>query len=192
MKVKQILLVAFLSFVGFLQSQAQILSDLGSTATNLFSIEGNATVDWNPIQTPLGISINGTDGGGNQFGGFWASPWTLTSNTGLTINITGSIPDPGSLFTVTFLEHNSYETKEFEGSFAESGVIGNNYTLIFQTETNPFASIGGMTFTSGGSGVSLDISVNNFSVVPEPSTNALILLGGLFLLFASRFRKAQD
>lgn len=170
---------------------AQTLADFGSTATNLFTLDGNATLTWTPSQTATGISITGNDNNGNQFGGFWATPWTLASNSNLQLNISGSIPSPGSLFTVTLFTADFLEIKAFEGSFAESGVVGNNYALSFQTETSSFTSIGGFTFTAGGSGNALNISVNNLSVVPEPSTYALMALGGLVLFFIVRRRKVQ-
>jgi len=170
---------------------AQTLADFGSTATNLFTLDGSATVTWAPSQTTTGITISGVDTNGNQFGGSWATPWTLASNSNLQLNISGTIPSPGSLFTVTLFNADFGQNKAFEGSFAQSGVVGNNYALSFQTETSSFTSIGGFTLTAGGSGSALNISVNNLSVVPEPSTYALMALGGLVLFFVIRRRSAQ-
>lgn len=170
---------------------AQTLANFGSTANNLFTLDGDANVNWAPSQTTTGISISGTDTNGNQFGGAWATPWTLASNSNLQLNISGTIPSPGSLFTVTLFSADFGQLKAFEGSFAQSGVVGNNYALSFQTETASFTSIGGFTLAAGGSGNSLNISVNSLSVVPEPSTYALMALGGLGLFLAARRRKVQ-
>jgi hypothetical protein len=38
----------------------------------------------------------------------------------------------------------------------------------------------------------MDISFNNLNVIPEPSTYALIALGGLVLFYIARRRKAQQ
>lgn len=187
------LLAAVLSLIAMgLASQAQNLAEFGSSASNLFTIDPNSTVGWSPSQTSTGISlgVGSTDSNGNQFGGAWGSTWSLASNTGLQINITGTIPSPGSLFTVTLFNASFDQTKEFQGNFADTAVA-NNYLLSFQTETSSFTSIGGMTLTAGGTGNSMNVSVNNLSVVPEPSTYALMALGGLALFFIARRRKAQ-
>ena len=170
---------------------AQTLADFGSTATNLFTLDGSATVTWTPSQTTTGITISGVDTNGNQFGGSWETPWTLASNSNLQLNISGTIPSPGSLFTVSLFSSDFQSIKTFQGSFAEDGVVANNYNLSFLTQTSSFNSIGGFTLSSGGSGNSLNISVNSLSVVPEPSTYALMALGGLGLFLAARRRKAQ-
>jgi hypothetical protein len=167
------------------------LADFGSLASNPFTLDGDASVTWIPSQTTTGISISGTDTNGNQFGGSWATPWTLASNSNLQLNISGSIPSPGSLFTVTLFNASFAETKIFQGSFAESGVVGNNYALSFQNQSNSFSSIGGFTLSSGGVGNNLNISVNNLSVVPEPSTYALLAIGAVGLFLSFRRRKVQ-
>ena len=170
---------------------AQTLANFGSSANNLFTLDGDANVNWAPSQTTTGISISGTDTNGNQFGGVWATPWTLASNSNLQLNISGTIPSPGSLFTVTLYTADFAQNKTFQGSFAEDGVVANNYNLSFQTQTASFTSIGGFTLSSGGSGNPLNISVNNLAAVPEPSTYVLIVLGGLGLFLAARRRKVQ-
>jgi hypothetical protein len=186
------LIALALGLTSLMTVNAQSLAEFGSSASNLFTLAGDATVSWTPVQNSTGISISGTDQNGNQFGGSWASSWNLASNSGLQINITGMTPTPGSLFTVTLFDAGLSQNKAFEGSFAEAGVVGNNYSLSFKTETAPFTSIGGLTFTADGVGNALNVSVNNLSVVPEPSTYALMALGGLVLFCIARRRKAQQ
>ena len=184
-------MIATALFAVVISSKAQTLADFGSSAANLFTIDPDSSITWSPAQTPSGISISGNDNNGNQFGGSWATPWTLSSNSGLQLNITGSIPSPGSLFTVTLFSPDFQDNKSFEGNFAQSGVVSNNYSLAFSSATSSFTSVGGFVFTAGGSGSSLNVSVNNLSVVPEPSTYALLAIAGLGLFFAVRRRKVQ-
>lgn len=189
-------MVMALSLTSLITVNAQTLAEFGSSASNLFTLDsGSFVTPWsasNTVQTTTGISVNSTDANGAQFGGLWNSPWNLASNSGLQINITGTAPSPGSLFTVTLFSPDLSSNKTFEGSFAESSVIGNNYSLSFQTESASFTSIGGLTFTAGGTGNGLNLSVNNLSVVPEPSTYALMAIGGLLLFYIARRRKAQQ
>lgn len=190
MKIKNLVLTAVLGLTAITQTNAQILSELGSSASNLFTIDSDVTIGWTPAQTSSGIGINGTDSDGNQFGGSWANPFTLASNNGVSINITGTTPIPGSLFTVELYNSDFTQTKSFNGSFAQVGVTNNNYTLSFLSETSSFTSIGGFVFTSGGTGSNMNISVNNLSAVPEPSTYALLGIGAVGLFLSFRRRKA--
>jgi len=179
--------------------QAQTLAEFGNPSSNLFTIDETSINGWTSSdvsQTTSGVTVNGLDGGGYSWSGGWASLWNLASNDNLQINITGTT-FPTSAFSVTLFSPNqgddTYLSKTFDGDFSQSGVVANNYSLTFNSGIGEdFSSVAGFTFTSGGTGDSMDISVNNLSVVPEPSTYALMALGGLVVFFIARRRKAQQ
>jgi hypothetical protein len=171
---------------------AQNLAEFGSSASNLFTLDNTAYAGtWNSsttTQTSSGITETGNDTGGNGFGGFWATPWTLSSFAGISVNITGTT-NPGTDFTVTFFEETSFTQHAFIGNLSQPDVVGNNYSLTYQGAGTAPVSIIGATYTAGGVGSPQNISVN--AVIPEPSTYALMALGGLVLFFIARRRKAQ-
>lgn len=177
--------------------QAQTLAEFGNPSSNLFTIDENFFFGWdatNVSQTTSGVTVNGLDDAGNSWSGGWASEWNLASNDNLQINITGTT-FPTSQFSVILFSADQGEgnflSKTFAGDFSQSGVVANNYSLTFNSGDS-FTAVAGFTFTSEGAGENMNISVNNLSVIPEPSTYALMALGGLVLFFIARRRKAQQ
>lgn len=178
-------------------TQAQTLAQFGSLSSNVFTIDETSLNGWtssNVSQTTTGVNVNGADDIGNSWSGGWASTWNLSSNDNLQINITGPT-FPTSTFSVTLFSADQgggdFLSKTFDGDFSQAGVVGNNYSLTFNSGDS-FTAVSGFTFTSAGSGENMNISFNNLSVIPEPSTYALMALGGLVLFYIARRRKAQQ
>jgi hypothetical protein len=177
-------------------TQAQTLAQFGSPSSNLFTIDENSFNGWTASdvsQTASGVNVIGLDDSGYSWSGGWASTWNLASNDNLQINITGPT-FPTSTFSVTLYSADqgdgNYLSKAFDGDFSQAGVVGNNYSLTFNSGDS-FTAVAGFTFTSGGTGEAMNISFNNLNAIPEPSTYALMALGGLVLFFIARRRKAQ-
>jgi hypothetical protein len=186
MNIKPLLASVGILISASVSSYAQSLAEFGSSASNLFTIDSDATLGLTLNQTSSGITVTGSDVTGNTFAGTWANSWTLSSTDGLAINITGASPASGG-FTVTFYSSDLQSTMDFGGNFADP-VSNNNYPLVGSLS---FTQIGGMGFITGAPlpGNVINWSVN--TVVPEPSTYALLVLGGLALFFVARRRKLK-
>lgn len=192
--IPAVAIAAILTTVPF--TQAQTLAQFGSLSSNVFTIDETSLNGWtssNVSQTTSGVNVNGVDDIGNSWSGGWASTWNLSSNDNLQINITGPT-FPTSTFSVTLYSADQGEgnflSKTFDGDFSQAGVVGNNYSLTFNSGDS-FTAVAGFTFTSAGTGENMNISFNNLSI-PEPSTYALMALGGLVLFYIARRRKAQQ
>jgi hypothetical protein len=137
---------------------------------------------------------------------FSSSNFTTLSNfspTNLQINLTGfvTIAPPGS-FGITFespgLSGNG-ATVSTPISWSLFSTTSSTVSVLINTESPNFTDmdwtdIAGWSLDSGGSGNSVNATFTQLSVsvIPEPSTYALMALGGLVLFYIARRRKAQQ
>jgi hypothetical protein len=193
MKKAPVLLIALLSLgSASLTASAQTsLVNLGSTN---FIVDSDATTIAYS-QSSTNLTLNSPITLGDTLGGVFstAANWSAYTNTntytfGLFMSAPGA--SPGIRFTVEFYNGaidgivNSYEG-------VASG-LGTNPTFIALDLSLPgtgdLSSIGGLQFTWDGAGTGT-VVVDSVGVVPEPSTYALLLLGGASL-WALKRRKS--
>jgi len=106
-------------------------------------------------------TVNAATGGGNtSLGSF--------TDEGMTTAFTLTGPDSYS-FSVTFLDTGAVET--FSGNLLNTGGLDNVLLSVFNT-----------TPGVGLSNPTSDVFYNSMSIVPEPSSLAMLLTGGVFLL----------
>gem|GEM_PF-7022521 len=88
------------------------------------------------------------------------------------------------------------DLKIFSRSFAESGVLNQNYSLSLDTQpSNPFTELKGMVFNSRGATprAPFELSINYMNrTVPEPSTYALLAMAGVASAWIAHRRIARS
>jgi hypothetical protein len=159
----------------------------GTWGTNLSSIAtdfSNLTSSF----TPAGASLIGS----------YSTASGAFGPTAVTFNLTGGLSAGQELLAVV------YPTLTTSSSSPGSGTIGFVYRTdsvinfsdiawVIPSDGNTVA-LNALTTGAGGSLAAVDLSPGGsggFTTVPEPSTYALMALGGLALFFIARRRKAQ-
>ena len=136
-----------------------------------------------------GITFSGVD---NQvISGFWASAQDLSAwSTATEAYVIGSITSvPSSVYSV-ILYDSAFNTKTLTGG--EWGNISSTTeTVDLAIPAGSFAwnDVSAIDLTTGGAGASLAGTISSITVVPEPSTYALIAGFAAFLFVAVRRRK---
>jgi hypothetical protein len=156
------------------------VDELGTTAT--FS-QGSTTLTLTP---PFS---NGTTIGGS----FTGAPydWSSEASFGLLMSVPSS--SPNSLITFYLLDELSQIINTYSGNV--SGLSATPSVINLELDLNPvfpgtgdLSSVGGVQFTWEGSGNST-VVING--LVPEPSTWALLSLGGAFCVAAGLRRRGN-
>jgi hypothetical protein len=117
----------------------------------------------------------------------------IGSNTSIQLTLSSPVTtSPGGGFRVSLESTGGgLATAVFSYASFASATVGNS-TFSTAGGFNPAQVINWNIFDGGsGSSGSLAMSVSELRVVPEPSTYALMALGGLALFFIARRRKAQ-
>ena len=196
------------------------LSGLGGTATDLNSTFGgswfgSASVKWGAA----GTTDFGTDSS-NSGNTVWATrtsttPWTDSGNqsspnssidTIANGDFVGNASTANSSVAMVQTASNGASWASFEsvanggtGANSTSGSIGAYFqpsiegltnqklylTQLTEGDTNPGQSLGYFQINSGG-------TITFTNAVPEPSTYALMILGGAALLFVTKFGRRSD
>ena len=182
-----LVLTASIAFVSFQTSNAQVLSNFGTTA---FAIDtDNSTLPF----SQSGTSFTGTDTNG-ILAGVFTTPFSLSSSSPLRLNFSFTGTNQNSPFTVEFLAPTSFESiATYSGSTAGATTSSVTTQLTLTTGASfTNQSVGGVNITlNGAGGQTVSYQFQSLEVVPEPSTYALMAIGGLVLFFIARRRKAQ-
>lgn len=159
------------TYTGIISGTGEVQKKVGTgtttlTATNTYT--GNTIIDTGTLVLSNTGKLNfliGDDGVNNQITG----AGNVTLNGAFTFDLSGASSNFGDSWNIVDLA--SLNTVIFGGTFAVDGFTktGNLWTL---------------------NSYQFDQDSGYLSVVPEPSTALLFLLGGGFMMIASRFRKA--
>jgi hypothetical protein len=181
--------IAITLVAGILTCNAQTLTDFGTTN---FTIETNFTNVTNS-QTATTATITSGEAGG-IFAGTPTTPFSLNSTDSIVLVLSFTGTNRNTPFVLAFYDSGFVPIGEYTGntSAATSASTPTNLGLTLTTSAFSGASVGAIQMTLNGEGNSINYTLHSVSVVPEPSTYALMALGGLFLFFMVRRRKAQD
>ena len=137
-----------------------------------------------------GISFSGLD---NQvISGFWASAQDLSSwATATEAHVLGTMTQTqSSLYSVTLYDSSFVNTITLTGGEWPK-IADNTDSVDLNIASNSFAwnDVAAIDFNTGGAGAAVAGSISSITVVPEPSTYALLAGFAAFLFVAIRRRK---
>jgi hypothetical protein len=143
------------------------------------------------------ISITSVGGGNPTENGYFqvdtsSSPLNLTSQPNIRLNARFDAGNADTTITIAFADGDLNEAfavfSGFTSSFSAVEVARNSFSGSVS-----WNDIQSWTISGGAPAGSAAVrwSVDNLAAVPEPSTYALMALGGLVLFFIARRRKAQ-
>ena len=173
-------------------SFAQTLTLLGS---NDFTIDpGSTTAAYS--QSATALSFSGSQGLGATVGGVFVNTydWSSAPGFGLTMSVTGA--NPNMTFGVEFYNSLFQIISSYEGSTAGASLTPTLVDLDFLSfgpGGGDFSQVAGMQFT-WNTPDSINVTIDNVAVVPEPSTWALLACGALVfggLVWRRRFSAAR-
>ena len=177
--MKKTLLTAVASALLSLTALSQQI-DLVSLGSPTFTVAGDATTALYS-QSSSGVIFNGTYALGDTLGGtFSTQNWSSPTYTGfgLVMSLTGS--NPNLPFSVSFYDPSFAIINTYSGT--TTGATSSTYlplTLVLPG-TGVLSSVAGVQFTWDGGGA-VNSTIEQVAAVPEPSTYALLALGGLAL-----------
>jgi hypothetical protein len=176
-----LLTFAFVANISFAQS-LDLTSGAGFSIDSSFDTMGTTV-------GASGISFNGLD---NQvISGFWSTAQDLSAwSTATEAYVLGTITTaPSSLYSVTLYD-SAFNTITLTGG--EWGKISEDTTqvdLTIPSASFAWSDVSFIDINTGGAGSSVAGSISSITVVPEPSTYALIAGFAAFLFVAIRRRK---
>jgi hypothetical protein len=162
-------------------ASSSIYSQTSSSVSFTSSVNIGDPVQGSLVSTPVNWSS------------FNAGNGTQGSSTAFAINMsftgTGATPQLG--FTLAVWDAGFNDSITLFGSTATATSTASYIPLTFDSgNTNILANPGNIIITWQDGGTP-NVTMNSFAAVPEPSTYALMALGGLVLFFIARRRKAQ-
>lgn len=173
-----LLLLAHVAF------SSEILSEFGSSS---FLIDSQFTTS--PFnQNSSSITITGTDDPESVVYGSFGTPFTIldipSSLLCLNFAINGSNPD--SAFHIDLYNADASAWYTFTGTTEGVTSINSDVALVYyDLSGDPFNEVFTALIGFDGSGSNVNMTLNNISVVPEPSTYLLIAIVGLFFVLNS-------
>jgi PEP-CTERM motif len=177
--MKKSLLVVAVAALTICQASSQYI-DLGTLGTSNFAVDPGSIGTF--TQTSTTLNFTAASLGDQVFGNYsnyTPSNWSSFSAFGIRMTITGTNPDLP--FTVTFFDGES-GSSAYSGftSGLLSGVSGVAPLTLTSAGAN-LANVVGFQIGWDGSASPINVSMSNVAAVPEPSTYALLALGGLAL-----------
>jgi hypothetical protein len=159
-------------------SHAQI--DLVSLGSATFTVDPGATTAAY-TQSASGIIFNASYVLGNTLGGTFATQdWSNPSYTDFGVVMTLTGVNPNLPFSVQFYDDSFNVINTYGGTTAPlvAGTPTYNPLSLSIAGTGILSSVAGIQFTWDGDGA-INTTVEEVAAVPEPSTYALLSLGGL-------------
>ena len=150
--------------------------------------------DWTSA-TPSSNSLTLVGTEGQQYFGSLTTPVSISSiSPVLQIEVTGIFTGATTGgFSIELFDADG-DSRQYNGFFTNfTPSVSSTVTANFATETGIFnPTVASLSFVVLGAGsASANIQLSNLTAVPEPSTYALMALGGLVLFFMVRRRKVQ-
>jgi hypothetical protein len=191
--MKKITLAIIASCVLAVSANAQYIDliNLGSTGIGALTTQGSS---WS--QTTTATLTSGAVGGGDNFYNtdlFASQNWSTSQGLWIKSSVTTSA-NPAMAFTLQLFDSQFAEIAKYQGDTSSSvSDSGFSYLNLTAVGTPTLTGIRALQFTFDvASGTTAPImSLQSIATVPEPSTYALMALGGLALFFIARRRKAQ-
>lgn len=161
--------------------------DLVSFGNSDFSVDGGATTA-TYTQSASGLNFSGTVVLSDTLGGtFNAAPLNWNSynpSTDFAVKLSVVGANPALPFTLTLFD-SSFNLANFTG-FTSGATTDSYVPLTLSGPVDPavtaaLSAAAGAQLTWDGGGTSVNVTVQSFSAVPEPSTYALLSLAGLAL-----------
>ncbi|MDA0848635.1 MAG: PEP-CTERM sorting domain-containing protein [Verrucomicrobia bacterium] len=139
--------------------------------------------------TESGISFSGSDLG-NVVSAYWDTAQDLSSwATATEAIISGSMTSaPTSVFDVILYDSNFNTVTLSGGSWVNISNVGSD-ALVIPANSFAWNDVTAFDINTGGAGETVTGTITNISIVPEPSTYALIAGFAAFLFVAIRRRK---
>lgn len=180
--------IAITFVAGILTCNAQTLTDFGTTN---FTIETNYTNVTNS-QTATTATITSGEAGG-IFAGTLTTPFSLNSTDSIVLVLSFTGTNRNTPFNLAFYDSGSVLIGEYTGNTSAATSASTPTNLGLTLTTSPFsgAPVSAIQMTLNGEGNSINYTLQSVSVVPEPSTYALLAIGAVGLFLSFRRRKVQ-
>ncbi len=170
-----LLLTCVASLAVSLPSASAQYVDLGTLGSTDFTIDSGSIGTYTQSATTVDFTAESL--GDQVFGNYTASDWSAFSDFGIRMTVTGA--NPNLPFTITIFD-SSFNSSAYQGFTTGllDGVPG-VAPIILTTPGANLSLVAGLQIGWDGSSSPINVSMSNVSAVPEPSTYALLALGGL-------------